>query len=165
METTPRFSLPLLSAGQAQKELFHNESLLIADALICGAVKGPVRDDPPPAPEAGDCYIVGNSPTSDWSSNAGQLAMYSDAGWRFVAPVDGLALLDKSNGTMTVYRSGGWEEGIVRASSVVIDGAQVVGSQASAIGEPAGGAIIDSEARAAISAILTALRSHGLIGA
>ena len=165
METTQRFSLPLLSAGQAQKELFHNESLLVADSLICGAVEESARDDPPPAPEAGDCYIVGNSPTGDWSSHPGQLAMYSEAGWRFVAPVDGLAMLDKSSGAMTIYRDGVWEEGIVRASSVVIDGAQVVGAQANAIADPAGGTFIDSEARAGVSAILAALRSHGLIEA
>jgi hypothetical protein len=163
METTQRFSLPLLSAGQAQKELFHNESLLIVDALLCAAVEEPQRNDPPATPVAGSCYIVGNSPTGAWSSNPGHLAIYSDAGWRFVKPVDGLTVVEKSSGTAIVHRGGAWESGIVRASSVVVDDVQIIGAQESAIADPAGGAFIDSESRFAISAILSALRTHGLI--
>ena len=30
-DATPRFALPLLAAGQAQKELFHNEALTLPD--------------------------------------------------------------------------------------------------------------------------------------
>jgi hypothetical protein len=39
MESTDRFSLPLLVAGQAQKELFHNEALLALDTIVAGAVE------------------------------------------------------------------------------------------------------------------------------
>jgi hypothetical protein len=46
---------------------------------------------------------------------------------------------------------------------VIVDGQQVVGSRASAISQPSGGSTIDSEARATIGQILTALRTHGLI--
>lgn len=31
---TPRYKLPLLAIGQAQKELFHNEALILLDFLI-----------------------------------------------------------------------------------------------------------------------------------
>lgn len=44
-----------------------------------------------------------------------------------------------------------------------VDGTKVVGSQQGAITAPTGGATIDSQARTAISAILSAMRTHGLI--
>ena len=56
-----------------------------------------------------------------------------------------------------------WQTGALSVTSVSIAGRQVVGPRQSAIGTPAGGTTIDIEARGAIAAILTALRSHGLI--
>lgn len=44
-----------------------------------------------------------------------------------------------------------------------VDGVQVVKEQQAAITNPTGGATIDSQARTAITSILTALRAHGLI--
>lgn len=41
MDQTARFALPMLVAGQSQKEWFHNEALLRADALLCATVEGP----------------------------------------------------------------------------------------------------------------------------
>jgi hypothetical protein len=49
-------------------------------------------------------------------------------------------------------------------TGLFIDGEQVVGRRAAAIAAPAGGATIDTEARAAVSQILEGLRQHGLIG-
>ena len=49
------------------------------------------------------------------------------------------------------------------SSSVVVGGNQVVGPRGAPIASPGGGAVIDAEGRAAITAILAALRSHGLI--
>jgi hypothetical protein len=40
---------------------------------------------------------------------------------------------------------------------------KVVGARESAIASPSGGANVDPEARAAIAAMLAALRAHGLI--
>jgi hypothetical protein len=52
---------------------------------------------------------------------------------------------------------------LVVGAGLVVSGTQVVGSQASAIANPAGGVTIDLQARAAVLAILNALRGHGLI--
>jgi hypothetical protein len=43
------------------------------------------------------------------------------------------------------------------------EGEQVIGEQAAAIADPAGGTVIDSEARTAVAEILSAIRQHGLI--
>src|SRR5690242_2174 len=53
--------------------------------------------------------------------------------------------------------------GHIARRKLVIGGQQVVGSRTSAIASPSGGTIIDTEARATIDQILTALRGHGLI--
>jgi hypothetical protein len=61
------------------------------------------------------------------------------------------------------YRAGAWELGQIRGSARVLGGQQVVGSRSGAIASPTGGTSVDSQARAAIDAILSALRQHGLI--
>jgi hypothetical protein len=53
--------------------------------------------------------------------------------------------------------------GVVRGSSLVLGGVQVVGSRGAAITAPSGGTTIDSQARSTIGQILAALRQHGLI--
>lgn len=63
------------------------------------------------------------------------------------------------------FRGSAWELGEVRASKLLVGGEQVVGKRAVAIADPAGGSTTDVEARSAISAILAALRAHGLIAA
>ncbi len=163
MEFTSRLSLPTLAPGQAQKELFHNEALQLLDFVVAGAIEEPARNDPPQSPAAGRTFLVGDSPTGEWSQYAGHLACYGSGGWRFVAPVSGLAVVDKSTGLVAAYTAAGWEAGVVRASRLLIDGQQVVGARAAAIADPAGGATIDTEARSAIAEMLSALREHGLI--
>jgi hypothetical protein len=163
MELTPRLSLPTLVPGQAQKEIFHNEALQLLDCVVAGAIEEPARNDPPASAAVGQAYLVGAAPTGDWTQYPGHVASYGSGGWRFVAPVFGLALVEKSSGLAAVFGSAGWETGVIRASRVVIDGQQVVGSQAAGIADPAGGVTIDAEARSAITEMLSALRQHGLI--
>ena len=81
----------------------------------------------------------------------------------FSRSFEGLAAVIRSTGSTAVYRNGAWEIGKLRGSEVAIDGIKVVGARQAAIVAPAGGGTADLEARAAIGAILTALRGHGLI--
>ena len=69
----------------------------------------------------------------------------------FARSTDGLTVLEKSTGSTLRYRSGAWE--------------QVLGAPQPAIPDATGGTTADSESRAAIAAILSALRAHGLITA
>ena len=57
----------------------------------------------------------------------------------------------------------GWCEGEVNCVRVVVGGEAVVGARGAAIADPAGGAVVDAEARDAIGAMLAALRKHGLV--
>jgi hypothetical protein len=87
----------------------------------------------------------------------------TSAGWRHVTPFEGLTAFVRSSGLTATFRTGAWELGTLRANRVEIGGQQVVGSRATAIASPTAGSVIDSEARIAVSAILSALRQHGLI--
>jgi hypothetical protein len=74
-----------------------------------------------------------------------------------------MRLVDRATGLELAYRDGGWTNGSVRASEIVVGGEKVVGARQAAVTDPAGGTLVDAEARAAISHILTRLRVHGLI--
>jgi len=80
-----------------------------------------------------------------------------------VTPVEGMAAYVKTDSIWAVYRTGGWELGMLRGSGVEVGGQQVIASRAAAIASAAGGTIVDSEARAVLDQILGALRHHGLI--
>ncbi len=163
MDLTERLSMPLLAAGQAQKELFHNEALALLDVAVAAAVEGPPQNDPPAAPATGSCYIIGEAPTGEWLQFPAYLASYGSGGWRFIAPKVGMSAFVKSTETTAVYRSSGWDWSAVRALSIEIEQKQVLGPQGEAISDPEGGTIIDAEARLGVAAILAALRHHGLI--
>jgi hypothetical protein len=57
MVDTTRLRLPLLSAGQAQKELTHNEALLLLDAVSHACCEGGPTAVPPQSPESGRAYM------------------------------------------------------------------------------------------------------------
>jgi hypothetical protein len=164
-DKSARLALPLLAAGQAQKEMTVNEGLALLDfAVQASAVAGGL-DMPPGAPAAGQCWIVGNAPEAAWSGCAGMLAGWTADGWRFIAPVEGMTVWIEADNVAWRYVGGTWQAGILSGHQVSIDGVQVVGPRGAAIGDPTGGVAVDTEARAAVAAILATLRSHGLIEA
>lgn len=139
---SPRFGLPLLFAGQAQKEVFVNEAHALADALLHPAIEGEA-DAPPAAPTAGECWLVGDMPTGAWADHGGELASYQPGGWIFASPRDGMRLLDRSTGQDIRFR-GGWQRPVAPAA-------------------PTGGSTVDAEARAAIAALVAVLIDGGLL--
>ena len=133
--------------------------------LVCGALEEPPRTAPPASPVLGACYIVAEPGTDAWAGKSQSVAAWTSGGWRFIAPIDGMSLYERESGTFAVFRSGAWEIGSLRGSSLVIEGQQVVGPRAAAIKSPSGGSVVDSEARAALDNVLDTLRQHGLIAA
>ena len=163
-DTTARFALPLLATGQAQKELTHNEALTRLDLLVHGKVTSVGDDAPPAAPEPGACWIVGNAPTGAWEEHAGEVAGWTEGGWRFVVPREGLRLWIDASAGFALFTDGAWRVGEAHGR-LIVGGKQVVGARGAAIMEPEGGTTVDAEARAAIGAVLLAMRVHGLIEA
>lgn len=162
-DATPRLGLPFLAAGQAQKELTHNEALALADAAICPAIQAVGVDAPPANPVLGQCWIVGAAPSGAWTGQAQALAIWTSGGWRFVPAVDGLQAWVLSDRVWAVRDGGIWRVGEARAKQLILDGQRVVGARQPGVSPPAGGTVIDVEARAAINAILARMSAHGLI--
>lgn len=142
-QTTPIMGLPMLVAGQAQKEITHNEALVMIDALVAGmAVAGGVNT-PAAQPQPGQCWLVGDSPTGPWSGRAGALAIWTVGGWRFAQlPVH------------SVIRVG--------AAAVQYRRTPTGWAPPATILDPAGGTVIDSECRIAVNQLIAAAKIAGI---
>jgi hypothetical protein len=92
MSETPRFAMPLLDAAQAQKHVTVNEALMRADVLGAGRVEDRHLSAPPAMPVDGRAHIVGAGATGAWVGHDGELALFLNGGWDFVAPWDGCAV-------------------------------------------------------------------------
>lgn len=138
---TPNIGLPLLLAGQAQKEFFVNQALGILDALHGRTVLAS-RPAPPPIAAEGDSYLVTAPAVQAWEGCENHLAIQIGGAWHFVAPLEGMNVFDAEDGNTLVYRAG-WQ----RADAPAVQ---------------AGGAVIDVEARATISQLIQALRTIGI---
>ena len=138
---TSRYALPLLFSGQSQKEFTVNEALARLDLLVHPAIEQELAD-PPSAPSAGDCYIVGPAAIGEWAGREASLAGWDGTQWTFVQARDGMTVRRLSDGTLLQY-SGGWQ------------------SYSAPIG-PDGGSTVDVEARTAISELITLLKAFGI---
>lgn len=162
-DLTPRFALPLLASGQAQKEVTHNEALTLADLLMAPVVVAVAPPGVPANPAVGDAWIVGAAPQAPWDGQAHRLAFWSDGGWRFVSAPVGMTVWSVGDQLPVRRTASGWDIGQIDAAVVRIGGNQIVGPRLAGIAAPSGGSTVDFEARAAIDALLARLRTHGLI--
>lgn len=160
---SPRLSLPFLTAGQAQKEMTHNEALQMLDAIVQPVAESADVSSPPASPEIGAAWIVAADPGGAWAGRAGAIAQWTAGGWRFFMPGAGWRchIMDR-NGAM-LHDGTAWRDEVARPGGIYINGQKVVGERLPAIPSPAGGTSVDNEARAVIDQLLAALRTHGLL--
>ena len=163
MSTSTRLALPLISSGQAQKEITHNEALQAIDIALSACVEELPRLAAPTNPVEGSCYIVAAGAPGAWSGHDGEFACMTAGGWRFCRAVEGQSAYIRSTGTFGLFRQNAWEIGTLTGNRLMLGGQQVVGARAAAIANPAGGSVIDVQCRDAVASILVALRAHGLI--
>lgn len=117
MTSTPRLSLPVIEAAQAQKHVTHNEALTLLDALTQLAVESRALTAPPGSPADGACYIPAASATGAWSGWDGQIAQYSGGGWIRIVPVSGLKAWVKAERLTLTYEDSAWRDGIALTPS------------------------------------------------
>lgn len=141
-EATPRYTLPMLHAAQAGKELLVNESLALLDAVLHCNIEGEVAD-PPLAPADGQNWIVAADATGEWDGQTGKLACRQGGNWLFISPRNGLRVHDNGLGQERFF-SGSWRK-------------------ASVLQEPTGGSSVDEQAREAIGQMISALQNLGLL--
>ena len=123
----------------AWKLIWTEDDAGVADGLATLDGSALVIQDPA---NATDVPTPNKIPKAD---GAGKL----DVGWLPTDTADGVAGLDSSKRVV--------------ADGVIVAGNQVVGSQSSAIPDPAGGTTQDNECRLAVQLMLAAMRGHGLI--
>jgi hypothetical protein len=138
---TPRHALPLLFPGQAQKEAFVNAAHALADSLLHPAIEGEAAA-PPASPDDGECWLVAAGASGEFAGKEGQLACRQAGVWLFAAPVTGMRAFDRSSGQHVLFADG-WRRETPPAPVT-------------------GGATVDSEARAALDALVAALRRCGI---
>jgi Protein of unknown function (DUF2793) len=142
LETT-RHKLPLLAVSQAQKEITHNEALVRIDALLNPLVEDELVVPPVVGePDIGKCWLVAPAAVGDWAGQAGRIAIWIGGGWRFCNAANGMRVRVQSSGTDLVRSDAAW----VASPSIA---------------NPANGAVVDDEARAAIISLLNHLRAIG----
>lgn len=134
-----------MHAAQAQKEITHNEALVLVDALLPRAARALLNDPASLSPQPGEAWIVGPAPVGHWSGQAARIAIFTEGGWRFATAPSGLELLDETAAVRRRFDGSSW---------VAYPG----------ISAPTGGAVVDVEARAVLVQVLDALHRAGLAG-
>ncbi len=111
MTDTPRLSLPVIEAAQAQKHVTHNAALALLDCLVQIAVESRTLTAPPGSPAQGAAYIPATGATGAWSGWDGEIAVYN-GGWFRIVPLSGLKAWVKAERLTVTYEDGVWRDGI-----------------------------------------------------
>ena len=109
-ETSPRFNLPYIMPGQAQKHVTHNESVRALDSLLHVSVLSRGQNSQPDAPAAGDSYLIGGAPEDEFAGHALELVCFVDGSWMFYPPVQGLIANVEDESICLIWRAGEWTE-------------------------------------------------------
>ncbi len=144
--SSARHRLPFLVVAQAQKEMTHNEALLILDGLLHPVVEAELSTPPTIAAETqhGKCWLIASTPSGVWQGKAAHIAYWTGTAWRYFPPMEGMRIRNKTLSICQIWTMGAW-------------------ITPSAVADPVGGAVIDSEARASLAMLLSALRSTGIL--
>jgi hypothetical protein len=161
MTQTLRHRLPLIAAGQAQKEVTHNEALLAIDCRLHSAVETRALAEPPVAPEPGAMFIVAVGATAAWEGKTDMIASWDGFGWRFLPPTKGWIVWVADEAGFVAY-DGIWTTGLP-ANGLRVAGREVLAAAPVSIAAPSGGSVVDDACRTAVLALITALRNQGIV--
>jgi hypothetical protein len=139
---TEALGLPLLFAGQAQKEFFLNQAFCLLDSLMTRAVVSSLAT-PPADPAEGTCYRILNGATGEWSGKDASIAIRIGGGWHFATPQAGMQVFDRAAGCWYHFDED-WMTALAPTA-------------------PSGGTVIDEQARAGFAQLVEALRNIGLL--
>lgn len=80
----------------------------VALQFPAGIVVEETLDAPPGSPTTGKFWIVGDTPSGDFTGHGADLAYWTGAAWAFMDPEDGWAAFHKDFGFEVFYLSGVW---------------------------------------------------------
>ncbi|MDV7145082.1 DUF2793 domain-containing protein [Tropicimonas sp. TH_r6] len=117
MSETRTFQLPLLQASQAQKHISVNEALVRLDGLAQITIQSKSVSSPPASFSDGDCYALPAGCSDDWEGQDGKLALASNGGWIYVAPMTGWSAWLVDEHSRATYLQESWQSGVMAVSS------------------------------------------------
>lgn len=115
---TPNLGLPFIAQGQAQKEITHNESLRILDALVQLAVIDRDLTSPPASPAEGQRWIVKGGATGVWAGKDDQIASFLDGDWSFFAPLVGWRAWVTDESVLLVWSGSIWIDPLAAVAAI-----------------------------------------------
>ncbi|UWQ19634.1 DUF2793 domain-containing protein [Jannaschia sp. M317] len=107
-QNTPRLSLPLIQAAQAQKHVTHNEAVQALDALVQPVAADRDRTTPPVAPAEGDTHLVAPGASDVWTGRDNQIASFAGNGWIYYQPTPGWRIHVQAEAAQLVFDGSGW---------------------------------------------------------
>lgn len=140
-ETSPRLELPLLVPGQGQKDITHNEALLLLDVLLHPSAISRTAIEPD-QPVSGECWLVAEGSRGAWYSRQNAIALWTEGGWRFAQLPEGARIWVQDERCYLRRERAGWAR---EAPAITVIGEIAV---------PAGGDVVDKEARTAIATLI-----------
>jgi hypothetical protein len=106
--STPRFAFPYIQTSQAQKEVTHNEALLMVDALVSLSLEDRHLSAPPVSPQHGQVWFINGAGSGAWNGQSSKLGHYDSGQWYFYVVPDGLRAWIKDEAGYFVYSGGSW---------------------------------------------------------
>ncbi len=140
--SSPRFGLPLLFAGQTQKEFYVNQAHALSDALLHPAVEEE-QASAPAAPQDGQAWLVSANATGDWAGRDLALASRQAGVWVFTAAQEGMRVFNRSSRQFVHFAAGSWQS-----------------AQPPEL--PTAGTTVDNEARETLGLLIQTLRKAGI---
>ena len=107
-ETTPRLSLPFLQAGQALKNITHNEALQRLDTGLYLSCSNMAADNLPADPVEGHAYVISQTPDGSLIDRIGHIGVYVTGRWVWFIPKSGWVLWDETGETLRVFDGAAW---------------------------------------------------------
>jgi len=107
-DTSPILSMPYIQPAQAQKHVTHNEALRLLDMIVQLAVLSADQSVPPSTAVDGDRYLVAASGQAEWAGQDGNIAVFVDASWQFIVPLEGWSAQVRDTNTAVVFDGAAW---------------------------------------------------------
>lgn len=169
MSRTAQLALPLVLPAQAQKHVTVNEALARLDAVAQLRVVSSSVTNPPASAVDGAGYVVPAGATGAWAGKTGQIAVWSNGGWIYLAPKTGWHAWDEDAGGSRMFDGVRW---VANALAVSRGGAAVTwrvlefdhvlvpgGTNSTAVAIPASAQVLGVTGR-----VIAALTGPGLSG-
>ncbi|TIU02344.1 MAG: DUF2793 domain-containing protein [Mesorhizobium sp.] len=109
MTTSNRLGITELAETQNSRHVTVNEAIAILEAFAGFIQAKSVGDNAPPgSPAEGDIYVVGTAGTGAFSGHNEAVALYSNASWIFISPIEGFLAFAQDDNAYYRYDGADW---------------------------------------------------------